>query len=463
MENSTKNEKRESKINNFFTRARAFLPGSRDEFGERKPWYNIPLAKRIIYFVLSLLLAVLLWGFVLMSQNPDREKTFYAVKPNFETGSEADLLARKLTVYGETSEILKNVNVTVSAPLTEVSKITKDNITATVSLNDVSKAGVYTLKVRATCTIGTVVDVEPELVDVTIDDLMSKSIPIAYDFIGELPEGYWHDTPQLFDSMTTVEGAKMDLLDVSNAVCHIELNELTESINSAIPLSVLDVNGEEVPNDVFKSIIPSVTVRMTVLPHKQVPIAYELDEGDLLTDIFEISEHSLSVEYLDIAAEQSVLDELTVITCDPVRLSGVTEPGTYSYPLTLMTLPSGCRVLDGVNIHNVQLKVVIIEKHVMKVINSFPITVVGEVAGYKYTFNFTATDVRISGPARVVQGFLTSDLTVILNVTGKAPGEYDLSLEYTLSDFDLFTELKIEFLIPKVHVLIVDTATEEAR
>lgn len=460
MENSTENTKKESKVSEFFGRVRNVLPWSRDEFGERKPWYKLSLARRITYFVLSLLLAVLLWGFVLMNQNPDREKTFYDIKPYFESGSESDLIARKLTVYGESSEILKNVNVTVSAPLTEVSKLTNDSIKATVSLNDVSKAGVYTLKVRATCTVGTVTSVEPETIEVEIDDLVSHTVPIAYSFTGELPEGYWHDTPNLLDTTTTVEGAKKDLMNVSNAVCHIDLNGLTESINTSIPLTVLDSDGKEVSSSVFKSIIPSVTVSMTVLPHKLVPIVYELDEGDMLTDIFEVTDKTLTLEYLDIAAEQSVLDELTEITSDPVRLSGVTEPGTYNYPLTLMNLPTGCRVLGGVNIHNVQLKVVIEEKHVTKILYGFPITVTGETEGYSYTFSFTVADVRISGPARVIQGFLTSDLTVILNVTGKGPGEYDIALEYTLSNFELFGELKIEFLLTKIHVVIVDTASE---
>jgi hypothetical protein len=225
---------------------------------------------------------------------------------------------------------------------------------------------------------------------------------------------------------------------------------------------VLNSDGEEVSNSVFKSIIPSVTVSMTVLPHKMIPIVYELDEGDLLTDIFEVSEKALTVEYLDIAAEQSVLDELSEITSDPVRLSGVTEPGTYTFPLTLMSLPSGCRVLDGVNIHNVQLKLVIIEKHITKILNGFPITVMGEVEGLSYSYSFTVSDVKISGPARVIQGFLTSDLTVILNVTGKGPGEYDIALEYTLSDFDLFAELEIAFLLPKIHVVISDLHAEGA-
>ena len=445
-----------SGISDFFNRIRGFLPWSRDSFGERKPWYKLPLARRIAYFVVSLLLAVLLWGFVLMSQNPDREKTFYNIKPYFETGSESDLIARRLTVYGDPSEILKNVNVTVSAPLTEVSKITADNITATVSLNDVSKAGTYTLKIRATCSVGTVTSIDPETIEVEIDDLVSHAIPISYDFTGELPEGYWHDTPRLLDTTTTVEGAKTDLINISNAVCHISLDGLTESLNSSIPLSVLDSNGNEVDQSVFKSIIPSVMVTMTVLPHKQVPVIYEVAAGDISEDIFEIEEASLNIEYLDIAADEEVLRELTRITSDPIRLTGITEPGSYTFPLTLIGLPEDCYVLGGVNLSSIQLRVVIIEKEIELVLEDVPIRIVGEEEGLYYTYEFTTVNVRISGPARMIQGFLSSDLTVIVNVEGKLLGEHDILLEYTLSDFELFAELEIEILVPTVHVTVAE-------
>ena len=66
---------------------------------------------------------MLLWGYVLMTRNPLRTKTFQNVSISFESGSEADLMMRKLTVYGDVAKILEPVSVTVSAPLTDISKM----------------------------------------------------------------------------------------------------------------------------------------------------------------------------------------------------------------------------------------------------------------------------------------------------------------------------------------------------
>ena len=145
------------------------------------------IVKKVIYAVVSLFLAMLLWGYVLMDQNPDREKTVTNITPTFESGAVADLDTRKLTIYGNISEILQKVNVTVSAPLTDVMRIDENNIAATVSLTDVHEAGTYELEVKATSNIGRVTSVEPSKITVTVDDVIIRNVPVKWDIVGTMP------------------------------------------------------------------------------------------------------------------------------------------------------------------------------------------------------------------------------------------------------------------------------------
>ncbi|MCR5611940.1 MAG: hypothetical protein K6F68_08970 [Clostridiales bacterium] len=456
MENGTQNA-RNGQNNNFFTRLRSIFPQDRTTLGEKKPWYKLPLARRIIYFVLSLLLAVFLWGFVLMTQNPDREKTFYDLKPTFESGTEADLILRKLTICGDLNEILKDVDVTVSAPLTEVSKMTANNLTVTVNLNDVHEAGRYTLEIKAVSTVGTVKRVEPSTIEIEVDDLVSNTIPVSYDFVNadKFPEGYWHDTPTLLSTTTIVEGAKRDISKVRNAVCHIDLENCTDSIYGAYNLSVLDYDNNEMDAAVFKNSIPTVTVRMTVLPHRQIPVVVpQIIDDELATDIFEIVETTLPIDYLDIAAEKTALDALTEITCEPIRLTGITEPGTYTFLVKMNDIPENSYVLRGVTPNTIQCTVVIAEREIEQRFVGIPVTFIGENDGYNYIYDLHYVDIIISGPARLVRNFASSELTIIVNVKGRTAGEYDIELEYTLEDYELYAELNIKFVRPTVHVTV---------
>ena len=428
-------------------------PGAQTEKDERTPWYKLSLTKRIIYGVLSLILAMLLWGYVLMTRNPPRTKTFQNVSLSFESGTEADLILRKLMVYGKVADVLKPVSVTVSAPLTDISKIREKDITATVSLNDVPAAGTYSLEIKATSSIGTVVDITPSTVEIEVDDIVSRLVSISYDYVGELPEGYWHDTPVLSDVTATIEGARSNIERVDKAICYIDLNGLTESMNSLKLLTILDNEGNEMERSDFKSVIPSVSVQMAVFPHKHVTIGFDVADIDQLPDIFEVQSITLNYESLDIAAPADVLAQISEITSDPVYLSTVTQPESKTIPLTLHGIPDSSRVIGG-DPNNVQLTVVIADKQISQLFSDVPIKFVGESSYYDYTYEFENVNVRLTGPARLIREMLSSDFLIAVNVEGRGVGDYDLLLESSIADTERFADIGIEILKSTVHVAV---------
>lgn len=411
------------------------------------------VVRKIIYAVVSLLLATIIWGYVLMDQNPDREKTFTDITPTFESGAEADLVARKLAICG-VDEVLKQVSVTVSAPLTEVSKITEKNITATISMNEVHAVGTYSLEIRATSTIGTVVAVEPDHIEVTIEDVMSRTVPINYSFVGELPEEYWHDEPTLSPSTVTLEGARSDIEKVSGAVCYIDLSDVTSSISRSMQLAVIDGAGSELDGSIFKNVIPAVTVSMAVLPHKHVNIEYEITDRDMLSDFYEVKSETLSVTSLDIAAEPDVLAELDTIIMQPVSIGGLDEPKEYFFTLIPTNIPSSARLVNGSEKVSLLLTVSIVDRIVTESFEDVPITFLNESPLFHYEYDFDKVDMTVSGPARVMLGFVSSDVVVCVNLQQRGVGQYDFMLEFKPIDMESFGDIEIALSKTTVHVVV---------
>lgn len=411
------------------------------------------VVRKIIYAVVSLILATIIWGYVLMTQNPDREKTFTDITPSFESGAEADLVARKLSIC-DVAEVLKQVSVTVSAPLTEVSKITEKNITATISMNEVHAVGTYSLEIRATSTMGTVVSVEPDHVEVTIEDVMSRTVPINYSFVGEMPEGYWHDEPTLSPSTVTLEGARSDIEKVSGAVCYIDLGDATSSISRSMPLTVIDGAGSELDGANFKNVIPAVTVTMAVLPHKLVDIEYEIIDRDMLSDFYEVKSETLSVTSLDIAAEPEVLESLDKIVMQPVSIGGLDEPKEYFFTLIPTNIPSSARLINGSEKVSLLLTVSIVDVIVTESFKDVPITFLNESPLFHYEYEFDKVDMTVTGPARVMLGFVSSDVVVCVNLQQRGVGQYDFVLEFKPIDMESFGEIEIALSKTSVHVVV---------
>lgn len=421
-------------------------------------WYKHPIFRKVLFAIISVLIATLLWGYVLMSQNPDREKTLTGIIPTLESGTEADLRERSITIYGDLNEVLKAVNVTVAAPLTEISKITEKNIRATVSMSNVHSSGEYELEIEATCTIGSgearVVSVEPAKIKVTVDDLTSRIIPITYEFRGEMPEGYWHDEPTLFSTSTSVSGAKLDLENVDRAVCYIDLNGLREPVNGSIELSILDTEGEIKPNSIFRSVIPSVNVRMNVLPHKHVNVMYNIADRENLPEVYEIQGETLSVSTIDIAAAADVLSTIETVNSMPIYVSGIDHPGEYAYTLMLTDLPSSAKLIDGVDRNNIQLTINVVDRIITETFKAIPIKHPDEMLGYAYRYSSDITEVTLTGPAKVINNFVSSDINVSVNVSGRGAGEYDLDLEFKFNDMDVYKDVDVSFRPSQVHVSI---------
>ena len=81
-----------------------------DAAEKKTKWFRRPLVRKLGYLFISLLIATTLWGYVLMSENPDRMKHVSDVPLKFEGGSEADLRSRGFVVLGESQNLLPDRN-----------------------------------------------------------------------------------------------------------------------------------------------------------------------------------------------------------------------------------------------------------------------------------------------------------------------------------------------------------------
>lgn len=145
--------------------------------------------KNIAIKVISLMFAILLWGYVLMTQNPPRVKTVTDVTVSIE--GEADLTTRKLTLRGDRAALLEDVSVRVRTELTSYADLSADDITASINLSRITSTGKHTVRIHAKSSSGDVVSVSPSQIEVEIDTLTTRNIPIEIHEEGELPEGYW--------------------------------------------------------------------------------------------------------------------------------------------------------------------------------------------------------------------------------------------------------------------------------
>ena len=233
-------------------------------------WLKGFFTKNLALKIVSLLFAMLIWGYVMVEVNPKRVKTITDVPISFS--GESSLHDRGLAVRGDRDDILRNVTVRVKVQLTDYTGLDASDISASVSLRPVNKADTYKLKIDATSSLGTVENVSPSEITIEVDELATMLVPIDVEYSGELPEGYWKSEPTLASQSIKVSGPRDDVSTISKAICTINLEDRTTSYNEAILLKYVDKNGDEIDTALFLDTLPSVVVKMDVLRIVELPI-----------------------------------------------------------------------------------------------------------------------------------------------------------------------------------------------
>lgn len=390
--------------------------------------------------IVALLMAVLLWAYVLNDENPYRVKSVTGVNLSFE--GEAELLAKGLCVRGNRSDILKNVTVAVKTQIANYSSLGTSQVNATVSLRNISEARTYELPVVASVSsgYGVIQSISPGTITVEIDSLVKKTIPITPIFEGTLPEGYWADMEA--SSVTAridIEGPKTDISTVKRAECFIDLSNSTSLLYSTYDLVMYDGNDEVVDGSIIVGTIPSATVRVPIYPEKYVPI--DLQTALTGVDALQNNRHDVmsvtsSPETVRIVGEAAVLEKIDKLSVTPVDVSSQTDFESYT---TSLIIPEGVRLPD----ENTTVSIgVDVKEHVEEAaFDTVAVVLHGIADEMNATSDVQTVSINIVGPFSIVNALTRSAITVSAELANLTEGEYDIPLEVTFANPDIISSV----------------------
>lgn len=426
-----------------------------DGAAKKEKWFRRPLVRKFGYILISLLIAVTLWGYVLMSENPDRMKHISDVPLKFEGGSEADLRSRGYVVLSENEALLSNVTVTVKTKLNDLPSFNNsaggEIVSAYISLQGINAPGEYECDVIASTTIGTIYSVEPRTVKITVDELVTRTVPITCAVTGDLPVGYWNGDVQLAATSIDITGPRSALSSIVRANCVLDLDGRTESVNEAFELTLIDSNGQIAADSSIVGTLPSVIVRMEIKPQYDI-VLQTLIETTGKDDNYEAS-YTVKPSVLSIVAAQDVIDRIklalesvdrTTIYVEPIDISDMQPGETRLFERSVLGLPSNIQLLtENAFTVSVQLE----EATISRTFNDIELdSIVGEnLSRYIYNYDSRSCSVIISGKSGFVNSLSAADLILRLNVSGYGEGTHALIPTLELANHpELLSDAKIQ-------------------
>ena len=125
------------------------------------------LSRNVWMKVLSLLLAILLWNYVVTNNTSiTRQKVISGL--NGYLTNQSTLTANKLALLDDAEEMMQDITVRIEAPQSDYPRVSAENVKVTLDLSSVRTAGTQEVPLRATTVYGRVVSISPKTMKLTL-------------------------------------------------------------------------------------------------------------------------------------------------------------------------------------------------------------------------------------------------------------------------------------------------------
>ncbi len=377
--------------------------------------------------LLSVVFALFLWSFVITANpNITRLKTVSGIEAS--VSGQATLTYRGLAVLTDVSSELSDVSVRVNAPQASYSLVSNSNVRVELDLTSIRTTGRQRVNLTGTSVYGEVVQIWPEYIDIEVETLDQRYIPVNVQLVNADASAYWYSL-KANPMQVTISGPTSVVQTVSSASVTVDATDITSSQSRAEQFSLLTAQGEEVTAALTRS-TSSITVNMDVYPSKTVPIASSMADilsGEVPTG-YEITSVTVSPDTAVIAAEQSLLDSINELTFSKIDVSNRTA--SFTRTLNLSSLNG----LKYMSTDQATVNVTISEIETTRRFQDVDVSLVNKPDNLSASTTTQTVSVVVTGPYSQVQALLSSDIIATVELTGLEKGEYELPIYVTVDN-----------------------------
>ncbi len=384
---------------------------------------NSLISSRVFCIIIAVVLAVLIWLYVVDKENPNVSATISGIDVEFI--GEDDILADRQLMIIDGAE--QTISLKLMGKRSDIAKLDKANIGVTVDLKDVRISGltekVYTITFPKGVNPDDVYILEknPETVILNIGQIVTKRIPVTGTYDGGTKEGYMAEPMEYSPEYITISGPEEIITTVSYAKVELERENVSKTIKADVEFTLMNYNDQPVVSDEITADTDTVSVTLPVLTVKEVPITVEYTPGGGVAK--EDVVQTLSVDSVTLAGDAALLDGLNQLSVGPIDLASFVSSATLELPIPI---PNDVTNLTGKSTVTVKVEIRGFEARKMSATN---IVLRNVSEGYVAKPITQSLDVTVRAPAEVINLISSTNLQIVADLSdiGNATGTYTVN------------------------------------
>lgn len=375
------------------------------------------MKQKVIYMLMSLLVAFGIWSYVVTVVSPESEATYYNVPVILS--NESALTDKGLMV---TDGAESTVTLHLRGNRADLNKLKNSDITVVADLSKINAAGVQLLNCDVTFAGSPnayeILNQNPGQIVVDIAEWAAKEIPVNVycNTTGMKPNYIAHKNSVIQDYDTINITGPKDVVDrIAEARIEIDLNEThTETLNQSYRYTLCDEEGLPVDVASIKTNAAEVNVTVKIQKVKDLQLVVDVIYGGGANQ--DNTTVTLNYQTIKVAGSEKLINSLAdTLVLGSVDLTQIAEDAILTLPVKL---PEGVENLSGVKEVDVSISFANLETRTVAVSR----ILVTNVPGGMHYDTAKVVNVTVRGPEDLIQAITADNLSVVVDLTNGAVG-----------------------------------------
>ena len=375
--------------------------------------------RKIMFFLLSVLLAFGLWLYVVTVVSPESEETFYDVPIMLK--NQGQLQDKELMLVLEETP---TVDLKLTGNRSDLARLNKANITAMVDLSRLYEPGTHevTYDVSFPAEVGSVglVSKNPGVLKLTVERrIVDKPVDVVIEAKGNVAEGCIIQEEILSSKQVLITGPKSVVDQITQACITVDYTDKEKTFDQVLKPTLCNENGEPVDAQLIETDIGSVELTVVVQKIKEVELKVKVVDGGGATQM--TSDVTISPKTIKVSGSEEELAGLDSLELGTINLADYPLDTTKEFAIKL---PAGVKDLGNhktaeVNIQFPDLNIVELT------VTEFEATNVPE--GMTEEILAQALTVRIRGPKTQMAQITGEDVKIVVDFKDRQAGTFNLT------------------------------------
>lgn len=291
--------------------------------------------------VISLVVAVLLWFYVILVVDPSVDIPVKDIPLRY--ANQNVLEERGLSLVADPDA---TVELKIRGSRKKIANIDNKNIYATVDLANMTKVGTFTLPISISIPYeyDEIVSKKPNNATVVIDKIVTVARGVEIKTEGSVANGYIAGTPETSITSVTLKGASTLIDRIYGVAATLDFDGRTGDISDKEQLYFVDSKGKEIDkkDSIYDSVsmdVDKVDIKCSVMKLKTVPVRVD---ASALGDEYKVTVQPANVT---IYAENEILRDVIEIATKSINADILVEEGKQTVELAV---PEGVSMRDGI-------------------------------------------------------------------------------------------------------------------